>query len=60
MASMAANRRFDQLNLVCELPVLAVSWQGSKKIFWTGWTILAGLAGYLAVVLVWLEFFWHW
>jgi hypothetical protein len=58
-----SDRRFYLLFLACELPVLVlalISWRYFKWIFWLGWTINFGLALYLSVILIWLEFFWHW
>jgi hypothetical protein len=28
--------------------------------FWLGWVLNLGLALYLAAIVIWLEFFWHW
>jgi hypothetical protein len=30
-----------------------------KWAFWLGWVLNLGLALYLTVILIWLEFFWH-
>ena len=62
-AALDANRRFYLLLLACELPVLAlaiISWGRSKKAFWLGWAIHVAFTVWLIVMLVWLEFFWHW
>ena len=62
-ASVDANRRFYLLLLACELPVLAlaiISWGRSKKVFWLGWAAHVAFTVWLIVMLVWLEFFWHW
>jgi hypothetical protein len=59
----ASDRRFYQLFLACEIPVLAlalISLRSFKWAFWLGWGINLGLALYLAVIMIWLEFFWHW
>ena len=62
-AGIEANRRQYLYVLACEFPVLVlalISLRNSKWAFWLGWTINLALASYLAVIVVWLEFFWHW
>jgi hypothetical protein len=62
-AAIEANRRQYLYVLACELPVLIlalISLRNSKWTFWLGWTINLALALYLAVIVLWLEFFWHW
>jgi hypothetical protein len=62
-AAMEANRRFYLMMLACELPVLIltlISWRRLQWAFWVGWAINVAFAVYLAVIVVWLEFFWHW
>jgi hypothetical protein len=49
--------------LECEIPVLALAllslrWQ--RKLFWVGWAIHAAFTAFVAVIVIWLEFFWHW
>ncbi|MGA7917611.1 MAG: hypothetical protein WCA00_20425 [Candidatus Acidiferrales bacterium] len=62
-AAIEANRRQYLFLLACELPVLVlalISLRYFKWAFWLGWTINTIFALYLAVIVVWLEFFWHW
>jgi hypothetical protein len=62
-AAIQANRRQYLFILACELPVLVLallSFRYFKWPFWLGWTINLIFALYLAVIVVWLEFFWHW
>jgi hypothetical protein len=62
-AAIEANRRQYLFVLACELPVLVValiSLRHFKSAFWLGWAINLVLALYVAVIVVWLEFFWHW
>jgi hypothetical protein len=63
LATVETNRREYRLMLECEIPVLALAvrslrWQ--KKLFWVGWAIHAGFTVFVAVIVIWLEFFWHW
>jgi hypothetical protein len=63
LAAIQANRRFDLIITGCELPVLVlalISLKWFDKLYWVGWGIHIGLTVWLAVVIVWLEFFWHW
>jgi hypothetical protein len=62
-AAIEANRRQYLFVLACELPVLMlalISFRYFKWAFWLGWAINIIFALYLAVIVVWLEFFWHW
>jgi hypothetical protein len=62
-AAIEANRRSYLAMLVCELPVLVlalISWKYFKWAFWLGWAINVLFALFLAIIVVWLEFFWHW
>jgi hypothetical protein len=62
-AAIESDRRFHLLFLACELPVLAlalISLRNFRWAFWFGWVINLGLALYLAMIVIWLEFFWHW
>ncbi len=62
-AAIEANRRQYLFVLACELPVFTlalISFRYFKWAFWLGWTINLIFALYLAVIVVWLEFFWHW
>lgn len=63
VAAIEANRRFDFIIAGCELPafVLAlISLKRLTKLYWVSWGIHLALTIYLAIVIVWLEFFWHW
>lgn len=63
LATVQANRRFDLLIAGCELPALAlalISLKRLTKLYWVGWGIHAALTVYLAIIFVWLEFFWRW
>jgi hypothetical protein len=63
-AAIDSNRKFYPAVLVCELPALVfalISLRYSFKwAFWTGWAINLAFALYVAAIVVWLEFFWHW
>ena len=62
-AANQSDPRYYLLFLGLELSVLAlalISWRRFKWAFWLGWGINLALALYLAVILIWLEFFWHW
>jgi len=63
LATVEANRREYRLMLECEIPALALAlaslrWQ--KKLFWVGWAIHAAFTALVVVIVIWLEFFWHW
>jgi hypothetical protein len=63
LATIEANRREYRLILECEIPVLALAlaslrWQ--RKLFWVGWAIHAAFTVLVVVIVIWLEFFWHW
>ena len=62
-AAIESDHHFYVLFLACEMPVLAlalISLRHFKWSFWLGWAINLALALYLTVILIWLEFFWHW
>lgn len=62
-AASNANRRFYLTTLACQLPVLLLalkSRKGFKWAFWLAWAINIAFAAFLATVVIWLEFFWHW
>ncbi len=62
-AAIEANRRQYLFILTCELPVLIlalISFKYFKWAFWLGWAINLLFAIFVAVIVVWLEFFWHW
>jgi len=61
--AIASDRRYYHFFLACEVPVLIlalISLRFFKWAFWLGWTINLALALYLTVIVIWLEFFWHW
>ena len=61
--AITSDRRFYHSFLACELPVLAlalISLRFFKWAFWLGWIINLALALYPTVIVIWLEFFWHW
>lgn len=63
LEAIEANRREYLFTLAFELPVLLlalISVKYSKWAFWLGWAINLGFASYVTVIIVWLEFFWHW
>ena len=63
-AAIGTNRRFELLALACELPVVIFAAASlrfrQKTCFWAGWIINLGYSLWLAVLFVWLKFFWHW
>jgi len=62
-AAIESNRKFDRLNLACELSgvmLALVSLRGSRAAFWGAWGIHLGLVVWYGVIFVWLKFFWHW
>jgi hypothetical protein len=62
-AAIAANRKQYLFILACELPVFVLalmSFKYFKWVFWLGWSINLVFASYLTVIVIWLEFFWHW
>jgi hypothetical protein len=63
LAAVESNRHFYHLFLACQFPVLIlalVSLRYFKWAFWLGWAINLAFALYLTVIVIWLEFFWHW
>jgi hypothetical protein len=61
--ALAENRREYGLMIAVEVPVLGLalaSIKGSRWPFWLGWSIHAAFAVFVGIVVVWLEFFWHW
>jgi hypothetical protein len=62
-AAIDENRRSNLALLAIELPVLILallSWKYFKWAFWIGWAINLCFALFLTVIVIWLEFFWHW
>jgi len=63
LAAIDENRRSNLFLLAVELPVLILallSWKLFKWAFWIAWAINLCLALFLTVIIIWLEFFWHW
>jgi hypothetical protein len=62
-AAIESNRRQYIFVVACELPVLLLallSWKSFKWAFWLGWGVNATFSLFISVIVVWLEFFWHW
>jgi hypothetical protein len=62
-AALESDRRFYLIVLAVEPPVLvfaSISTLYFKYAFWLGWSVNFVFTLWLAAVLVWLEFFWHW
>jgi hypothetical protein len=62
-AAIESNRRFYLIVIAVELPVLMLAFISTlyfRYAFWLGWSVNLVFTLWLAVVLVWLEFFWHW
>ena len=62
-AAIESNRRFYLIVITVESPVLMLALISTlyfKYAFWFGWSVNLVFTLWLAVVLVWLEFFWHW
>jgi hypothetical protein len=62
-AAIESNRRFYLIVLAVELPVLilaSISLRHFRYAFWLGWSVNLAFTLWLSVVLVSLEFFWHW
>jgi hypothetical protein len=62
-AAIESNRRQYLYMLICQLPVLVLALISLKQFnwaFWLGWSINLLFALYVAAIVVWLEFFWHW
>jgi len=62
-AAIESNRHFYYLFLAWQFPVLIlalISLRYFKWAFWLGWAINLAFALYLTVIVIWLEFFWHW
>jgi hypothetical protein len=63
LATVEANRREQRRMLECGIPVMTLAlaslgWQ--KKPFWVGRAIHAAFTVFVAVIVIWLEFSWHW
>jgi hypothetical protein len=62
-AAIESNRKEYLFCLACELPVFIlalVSWKRFKWAFWLGYGINAAFSILVLVIVIWLEFFWHW
>jgi hypothetical protein len=63
LAAIESNRREYLFCLACELPVLIlalISWRGFRWAFWLAYGINVAFSIFVLVIIVWLEFFWHW
>lgn len=63
LAAIQSNRREYLFCLACEVPVFLlalISWKRLQWAFWVGWGINAVFSVFVSVIIVWLEFFWHW
>ncbi len=57
------NQREYHFVLACQLPVLLlalISWKRFAWAFWVGWTVNLAFTAFVAAIVIWLEFFWHW
>jgi hypothetical protein len=62
-SAVESNRRFYLIVLAFELPVFTfalISARYFKYAFWLGWAVNLVFSLWLAAILVWLKFFWHW
>jgi hypothetical protein len=48
------------LAVVPVLILASISLRHFRYAFWLGWIVNLAFTLWLSVVLVWLEFFWHW
>ena len=63
LATVEANRKEYLFVLACELPVLlfaVISSIRAKWLFWLGWGLHLAFCACVAVVAIWLQYFWHW
>ena len=63
LAAIESNRREYLFLLACEAPVFLlalISWKRFKWAFWLGYGINVAVSIFVLVIIVWLEFFWHW
>jgi hypothetical protein len=62
-AAIESNHREYLYVLACESPVFIlalISFKPFQWAFWLGWAINLAFASCVTVIVVWLEFFWHW
>lgn len=62
-AAIRANRGFDLPIIACESPAFVLALASLKrfgKLGWLGWGLHVALSVWLVVVIIWIEFFWHW
>jgi hypothetical protein len=62
-AAIESNREEYLFCVACELPVFIlalISWKRLKWAFWLGYGINVAFSIFVLVIIVWLEFFWHW
>jgi hypothetical protein len=63
LAAIETNRKEYLFFLACQLPVFLlalISWKRFKWAFWLGWGINVAFSIFVLVIVVELEFFWHW
>ncbi len=60
--SSTANRQEAVFAGACEMAVVGCAALSLRRtaFFWVGWTLHTLLAAASAVIVIWLEFFWHW
>jgi hypothetical protein len=64
LATVEAIRREYLFVLGCESPVVVfalfpIAWL-RKALFWLGWLIHLAFTAYVAMVVIWLKYSWHW
>ena len=63
LSAIESNRREYLFILACEAPVFIlalISRKGLKWAFWAGYGINLALSILILIIVIWLEFFWHW
>jgi len=63
LGASISNRREALVIIACEFTVLVfalLSLHRFKIFFWLGWAAHGSLTIFCTVVVIWLEFFWHW
>jgi hypothetical protein len=61
--AIESNRKEYLFCVACEVPVFIlalISWKRFKWAFWLGYGINVAFSIFVLVILIWLEFFWHW
>lgn len=62
-SAIESNRKEYLFCVACELPVFVLALISRKRfkwMFWLAYGINAAFSGLVLVIIVWLEFFWHW